>query len=767
MIGVFLCHCGKNISTHVDIKKLKEELSKDPGLYVVEDTFLCSQAGQGLIKDSVKEKGLDRVVVASCSPKHHGDIFKNCVGEVLNPYMWEMANIREQCAWVHQNDNEKATEKALALVRGAIEKVKLHEPIGQLTVPVSKEVLVIGAGIAGIHAALEMGDKGYHVHLVEKTPIIGGNMVKLDRTFPTDDCSMCTISPKLNEVASHPNVIIYTLSEVEEVSGRPGEYEVKIVKHPRYVDEEKCTGCGTCAEKCPIKRPNEYDFGLSKRKAIYIPAGGMVPLKYTINRDDCLHFRTGKCGICVDNCVAGAIDFDQKEKHIELKVGAIMVATGYDQYDLSNTEYNIEHPNVITGLELERMIDPSGPTSGKIIRPSDGETPKSLTFIQCAGSRDERRNTYCSKICCMYTIKNAQLVEKEYPEMEINLCYIDIRTPGKNFEEYYRRFRSAGINMIKGMPSEILSGENDTLEFDVYDTATKKLLKINTDLVVLATSLVPSEGTKKMAEVLHLVYGPEGFLAPVHVKINPVDTANRGQYIVGTAVFPKPIQECITDAGAASSRVATFLKDDKLVLDLVTNRIDPEICIHCGECVEGCNYSAIKENEEGVYEVLDVSCLGCGKCAAICPSNASEMRFGSDEQLKVQVSGILSSDPDTIIAYSCEQCGYNAADLAGISNLEYSSKVKIVKVPCTARVSFELMLYPFLKGAKGVMVAGCLEDQCHYIDGNIGAKERAMMAKKILDLIGIGGERLQFFNMSSGDGPKFAESARAIAEVCP
>jgi heterodisulfide reductase subunit A len=765
MIGVFLCHCGKNISNHVDIGKLREELSKDPDLYVVEDMFLCSQGGQGLIKNSVKEKGLDRVVVASCSPKHHGDIFKNCVGEVLNPYMWEMANIREQCAWVHK-DNEEATGKALALVRGAVEKVKLHEPIGQLTVPLTKEVLVIGAGIAGIHAALELGDKEFKVHLIEKSPIIGGNMVKLDRTFPTDDCSMCTVSPKLNEVASHPRVKIYTLSEVEEVSGRAGEYDVKIVKHPRYIDEEKCTGCGECAEICPIKRPNEHDFGLSMRKAVYIPTGGMVPLKYTISKEDCVHFRTGKCGICVDNCVAGAIDFDQKEEHLELKVGAIIVATGYQQYDLSNTEYNLEHPNVITGLELERMIDPSGPTSGKVIRPSDRETPRSLTFIQCAGSRDERRNPYCSKICCMYTIKNAQLVKSECPDMELNICYIDIRTPGKNYEEYYRRFRSTGINMIKGMPSEIFGGENDTLEFDVYDTATKRLLKINTDLVVLATSLVPSEGTKKMAEVLHLVYGPEGFLAPVHVKINPVDTANRGQYAIGTALFPKPIQECITDAGAASSRVASFLKDDEVVLDLVTNKIDPEMCLHCGECVEKCNYSAIKENEKGIYEVLDVSCLSCGKCAAICPSNASEMRYGSDEQLKAQVDGILSSDPDSVIAFSCEQCGYNAADLAGISNLEYSSRVKIIKVPCTARVSFELMLYPFLRGAKGVMVAGCLEGQCHYIDGNIGAKERAMLAKKVLDLIGIGGERLQFYNMSSGDGPRFAESARAIAEVC-
>jgi heterodisulfide reductase subunit A len=452
---------------------------------------------------------------------------------------------------------------------------------------------------------------------------------------------------------------------------------------------------------------------------------------------------------------------------MEFKVGAIVVATGYEQYNLAKTEYNIEHPNVITGLELERLINSTGPTAGELVRPSDGKKPESITFIQCAGSRDERHQPYCSKICCMYTTKNAGLIRREYPDMEINICFIDFRAAGRSYEEYYRNLRSMGINLIKGRPSEILGASDGSLLFDVFDMQTQKLLQIKTDMVVLATALVPSKGTKDMISTLHLVYGPDGFIKPVHVKIAPVDTSIAGIFIAGTATGPKPIQECITDASAAASRVATFIKSPMADVDLDKAKINTDICIKCGLCAEECNYDAIDTTGEN-YKVIEVACQACGKCAAICPTNAIDLQHFLDHQITAQVDGILDAgdSKDTIIAYVCTWCGYNAADIAGVARYNYPANIRIVRFPCTGRMSFEHMLYPFTKGARGVMVVGCLPEQCHYIDGNIGAKERALQAKEILDLIGIGGHRLEFFNLSSAMGDKFRDYSKRMVEQC-
>ena len=763
-IGVFLCHCGDNIADTVKIKELKKELSKNKELVVKDHLFMCSESGQNLILKTLTDENIDRVVVASCSPKHHWNIFKNCIQQKLNPHMWEMANIREQCSWVH-SDKDKATKKALSLITGAINKVKHHEPIGTKEVHLNQDVLVIGAGIAGMHASLELADKNFHVYLVEKSPSIGGNMTKLGRTFPTDDCSMCTVSPIMNEVNSHPNIELMTLSEVADFSGRPGEYIATVSTKPRYVDPDKCTGCGLCTEKCPVSIPSDYELGLKETKAIHIPFDSCVPEIAVIDGDSCLKITKGKCGVCEKICPADAIEYNQKPKTRKLKMGAVIVATGYQQMDLSGTEYNYEHPDVITGLQLERMITPSGPTGGKIICPSNGQEPKVITFIQCAGSRDQRYREYCSNICCMYSVKNAKIARSKLPHAVINMCYIDLRAPGRRYEEYYRRFREADVKMIMGRPSEIMEDKNGKLYFDIFDKSTDKFLQIKPDLIVLATALEPSEGTKKMADLLHLQYGMDRFLSPLHVKIAPVDTTNEGIYIVGTAEAPKSIQACITDAASAASRTATLLKEDKSMIDLTTAEIDLEKCTKCGKCIEECNYSAITDN----YEIIDIACRGCGKCTAVCPEGAIEIRHLTNNQLKAQIDGILSVDPDTIIAYVTETCGYNAADIAGTSRREYSTKVKIVKLPCVGRLSVDDMIYPFEKGAKRVMVVACPEGLCHYIDGDAAAKEKVQEAKKILDKKNIGSEKLRFVPIVSPDGIKFQkicqEEAAKIKEV--
>ena len=765
-IAVFLCHCGDNIAATVDIKKLKEELSKDGDLLVKDHMFLCSEAGQQMILDTLDEnKGIDRVVIASCSPKHHWNIFKDCIKQRLNAYMWEMANIREQCSWVHSN-KEEATKKALALIRGAIGKVKHHKPIGTIEIHVNRNILVVGAGIAGMHASLELADKGFHVYLVEKEASIGGNMTRLGRTFPTDDCSMCTVSPIMNKVNSHPNIELLTLSEVVETSGRPGDYKVVVEIRPRYVNPDKCTGCGLCTEKCPISIPSKYNLGLDKTKAIHIPFDSCVPNIAVIESDVCLKLTKNRCGICEKVCPAGAIEYDQKPQRRELNVGAIIVATGYKQMDLYNTEYNYEHPDVITGLELERMIVPSGPTGGKIVCPSDGRVPKTVTFIQCAGSRDRRYKEYCSNICCMYSVKNAKIVRAKIPGATINMCYIDIRAPGRRYEEYYKTFRENDIKMIMGRPSEIMETPDGKLYFDVFDKATNKLLRIYSDLIVLATALEPSEGTRKMAEILHLQYGMDKFLSPLHVKIAPVDTTTEGIYIAGTAEGPKSIQESITDAGTAASRAATILKDDSTTIDLTTAVIDPARCTKCGLCIEACNYHAISIEGED-YTVIDMACKGCGKCVSICPEGAIEIRHLTGAQLRAQVDSILESDPDSVIAYTTETCGYNAADIAGTSRMEYPPVVKIVKLPCVGRLSVADILYPFEKGAKGVMIFACPEGLCHYIDGTEAAKEKYEKAKEILKEKGMDAERLRFIEILTPDGQKFQKVCKDIAEyIC-
>ena len=652
-IGVFVCHCGINISQTVDVKKLVEYAKSLKGVVVSKDyKYMCSDVGANLIKESIKENKLDSIVIACCSPRMHEHTFRGVVESGgVNAFNLEIANIREQCSWAH-DDKTRATEKAKTLVRGAVAKAKLLESLEKSKIDVTPEALVIGGGIAGIQSALDLADQGHKVYLVEKSPTLGGHMAQLDKTFPTLDCSGCILTPKMMEVLNHPEIELLTYSEVVGVEGSIGNYTVKINKKARYVDIDKCTGCGDCVDACRMKGHvvSDFDEGMGKRSAIYMSFPQSVPLKCTIDPESCLMLTRGKCGkgpLCVEACEAGAIDFKQKDAEIEVKVGAIVVATGYDLLD-PNTLYEYGYANsddVITSLQMERLINSSGPTMGEILCPSNGEKPKSVTYILCAGSRDENEGSWCCRIGCMSALKQVYLLkEKLGDEVEMNICYTDIRSFGKGYEEFYRKIRGMNTGMFRGRPSEVRNmGDNITI--DIFDTTTNKLFEIKTDLVVLVPALVARVDSDEISKILHISKGVDGFLLEAHPKLKPVDTATNGIFIAGCCQAPKDIQDTVAQASAAAARAANILSKKELEAEPLVSFVDEDLCSGCGACVRVCPYSAIElfeEKDSKIHaRVNEALCMGCGACVASCPSGAMQQRGFKDKQLVPMINEVV------------------------------------------------------------------------------------------------------------------------------
>ena len=648
-IGVFLCHCGTNIAGVVDIPKLAEYVRTLPGVAMVEEyKFMCSQPGQALIKEAIKKNKLTKVIVAACSPLMHENTFRKACEEAgLNRYCFMMVNNREHNSWVTE-DKEKALQKAKDLVRGAVARAFWLEPLEVKIVDVNPNVLVVGGGIAGIQCALDLAEAGRKVYLVEREQSIGGKMSKFDKTFPTLDCSACILTPKMVSVGQHPSIMLWNYSEVEEVSGFVGNFKVKVRRKATGVNYDKCTGCGICQEKCPVKVPSEFEEGLGIRKAIYTAFPQAVPNKPVIDREHCTFYIKGKCRVCEKFCEPKAIDFEMKDKIEEIEVGSIIIATGFQLWEASampQLGYG-KYDNVISSLQFERLSSASGPTGGKIVL-KDGREPEAVAILHCVGSRDTNYHEYCSRVCCMYALKYAHLL-KEKTSARIYNFYIDMRCFGKGYEEFYHRLLEEGVTFVRGKAALVSnkpqdSNEEGKLIVVAEDSLSQKMLRVPVDMVILCSAIEPHTDAASVARIFKISQSQDGFFLEKHPKLAPVATSNDGIFIAGACQGPKDIPDTVAQGQAAASAAFAMTEKGKVELEATTAVVDEELCSGCEICISLCPYQAISFNPEKKVSVInDALCKGCGTCASACPSKAIIARHFSNQQILAELKGVLN-----------------------------------------------------------------------------------------------------------------------------
>ena len=772
-IGVYVCHCGLNIAGSVDCADVAKFAESLPNVVLAQDNrYTCSDQGQAGIKKDIVEHKLNRVVVASCSPRLHEPTFRKACEEAgLNKYLFEMANIREHCSWVHLYDREAATEKAKDLVKMAVAKAALLEPAEESEVPVKRKALVIGGGVAGIQASLDLADTGYEVFLVEKEPSIGGMMARIDKTFPTMDCSICILAPKMSDAGHHPNIRLLSNSEVVEVKGYIGNFSVKILKKPRYVTKD-CSACGECAKVCPVTAPNEFDVGLATRHAIYSPFAQAVPSTYLVDMNLCLN-KDGVvvCDKCIRACERQAVKFEMKPEVEEVEVGTVIVATGADVFDPSSLpSYGYgKYPNVITSLEFERLINAGGPSGGRLLKPSDMQIPKRVVFVQCVGSRSDRNGRpYCSNVCCMNTIKDSLLIKEHWPETEIYVFYVDIRAYGKGFEDLYRRARGEGVVFIRGLPAEIREDRKSRgLWLFGENTLLKEPYTVSADMVVLSIGLEPRKDSETIQRLLTLSRNQEGFFLEAHPKLRPVDAATGGIFFAGCAESPKDIRDSVTQASAAAARAGILMAKGKVTVEAITPFVYRDKCKACGLCVKVCPYNAIMLNKDlKRIEVVEASCGGCGTCSAECPFGALTQNHFTDEQIIAQVDAVTERDAEKkIVAFCCNWCSYAGADFAGVSRMQYPPNVRIIRTMCSGRVAPKFVERAFARGVAAVLVTGCHIGDCHYINANHQTLKRVEKLWKSMEQNGLDKERLQLLWASAAEGERFASKIREMKSI--
>ncbi len=769
-ISIFVCDCGGEISKTVDVNDLKKYSASLPNVVsCVLHSNLCSSEGLEVVKHEIKNNNADRVIIAACSPRIMQKRFENALAEVdLNRYMLERANIREQCAWVH-DDRHQATTKAKNLVKIAHARAELLKPLEKVKLTGVKSALVVGGGIAGIRTAYDLSKAGYHVTIVEKRQYLGGKVVQLYKYFPKMCPPECGIEFYLRDLRNNPLVDIYTNSEIVDISGNKGNYKATIKVNPTYIEDDKCINCDKCVEVCPAEGENEFNLGIDTKKAVFCHSKTISPFRYYIDPEICIDLSGEEsCTKCEEVCPTNAIDKSQKPVEITIDIGAVILATGWEPYDISvKSEYGYGIlKDVITNLEMERYASPTGPTHGKIIQPSTGKTPKTIAFIQCAGSRDINNLEYCSNVCCMATLKQIQYIYEQIPDAKVYVFYMDIRSFRKEYERFHAKAQELGAVLIRGNVAKIYENtDNGSLRLRVEDTILGEVLEINSDLVVLATGMVPSPGTRELAEKLNIPLDEYGFIVSHHIQCFPLDTRRVNLYAAGACTAPMDVAAAIQTASGAAMQ--TVISTGEIEVEPNYPSINKFKCDQCKRCIEECPFGVYYFDEKGFPEPDITKCRQCGICLGSCPLQVVDLQNMTIAQMQKMIEAVdVKIDGEdfepSILGLFCINDAYAAADLAGSKRLKYPPNIRIIPLPCSGSLNTMFLSLALTRGIDGVLVAGCPRDeengeQCHYVQGDLLAKTRIANFVDTLQRMMVESQRVKFVDLSVNDADKFVK----------